>query len=60
MKARKNYKTLQDEFEESLAKVQPLFQKIEEIDDEIDRMVYALYELNEDDIGIIEEYLKGH
>ncbi|WJI09297.1 hypothetical protein FGU46_03885 [Methanobacterium sp. CWC-01] len=60
VKARKNYKTLKDEFEESLAKVQPLFQKIEEIDDEIDRMVYALYELNEDDIGIIEEYLKGH
>lgn len=49
VKARKNYQTLKNEFEESLAVVQPLLREIQDTDDEIDRMIYELYGLNEED-----------
>lgn len=59
VKLRSNYKTLKNEFEESQAMIQPLLREIQEKDDEIDRMVYELYELNEGEIEIIEESLNN-
>lgn len=52
VKARKNYQTLKNEFEESLAVVQPLLREIQDTDDKIDRMIYELYGLNEEENGI--------
>ena len=57
VKSRKNYQTFKNEFEDSLAKVQPLLREIALTDDEIDRMVYELYGLTEEEIGIIEDSL---
>ncbi|MDP2837314.1 MAG: TaqI-like C-terminal specificity domain-containing protein [Methanobacteriaceae archaeon] len=54
---RKTQELLKKEFEESLIKINPLLQKIEETDNEIDKMVYELYGLNEDEINIIENSL---
>lgn len=56
-KSRDNYTTLKKEFEVSLNKIKPLIYKIEETDDEIDQMVYELYGLSNEEIGIIEESL---
>jgi len=36
-----------------------LFNRIQEIDDKIDRKVYELYDLNADEIDLIENYWKG-
>lgn len=55
MKSRRNYQTLKNEFEESLAITQPLLREIQETDDEIDQMVYELYGLNKEEIKIIDE-----
>jgi hypothetical protein len=57
-KSRKNREYLERELNESLAIINPLLQGIKETDDEIDRMVYDLYGLNEDEIEIIENSLK--
>ncbi len=54
VKSRKNYQTLKNEFEESLAKIQPLLQQIKDTDAEINQMVYELYGLTEEEIKIIE------
>jgi hypothetical protein len=56
-KSRENREYLEREFIESLVIIKPLLRKIEEIDNEIDQMVYALYGLTDDEIGIIEENL---
>lgn len=53
------YQTLNNEFEESQAKVQPLIREITLADDEIDRMVYELYGLTEEEIGIVEGSLNN-
>lgn len=57
VKSRQNYQTFKNEFEDSLAKVQPLLQEIALTDNEIDRMVYELYGLTEEEIEIVEESL---
>ena len=57
VKARKNFQTLKDEFDESLTKIRPLLRDIEETDAEIDQMVYVMYGLTEEEIGIIESTL---
>lgn len=55
-KSRKNREYLEREFTESLAIIKPLLNDIEKTDSEINQMVYELYELNEDEIKIIETY----
>ena len=42
------------EFEASLAKLQPLMERIAATDDLIDQIVYKLYGLTEEEIGIVE------
>jgi hypothetical protein len=59
IKLRRYYQTLKNEYEESLAMVQPLLQEIALTDDEIDRMVYELYGLTDEEIGIVEESLNS-
>ncbi|WP_286478519.1 Eco57I restriction-modification methylase domain-containing protein [Methanobacterium sp. CWC-01] len=59
VKTRRNYQTLKKEFEESLSAIVPLQQRIQSTDDEIDRMVYELYGLSDDEIKIIEDSLKN-
>lgn len=54
-KSRKNREYLEREFDESVAIIKPLLQKIEETDNEIDQMVYELYGFTEDEIRIIED-----
>jgi len=53
-KQRKTQELLKKEFEESISKINPLLQKIEKTDKEIDQMVYELYGLNNEEIKIIE------
>jgi hypothetical protein len=57
--SRKNYQNHKNEFEESQAKVQPLLRVMALTDAEIDRMVYELYGLTEEEIGIIEGSLNN-
>ena len=45
---------LQAEFEGSLAKLQPLRERIRQTDGLIDAVVYRLYGLTEEEIGIVE------
>lgn len=59
VKSRQNYQNLKKEFEESVAVIAPLQQQIQTTDDEIDRMVYELYGLSDDEIQIIEDSLKN-
>lgn len=54
-KSRKNREYLESEFNESLAIIKPLLQKIHETDNEIDQMVYELYGLSEKEINLIEQ-----
>lgn len=56
MKARKNYQTLKNEFEENLVVIQPLLREIQETDDEIDRMVYELYGLTKRRLGLLRKF----
>jgi hypothetical protein len=55
VKSRDNYQTLKQEFEKSITIMNPLLQQITETDSEIDKLVYGLYGLNEDEIKIVEE-----
>jgi hypothetical protein len=57
-KSRKNREYLEREFTESLAIIKPLLQQIEETDNEIDRMVYELYGLTDDEIKIVDDGVK--
>ena len=56
-KQRKVQELLKNEFEESISKINPLLQKIEETDTEISQMVYDLYGLTEEEIKIIDDSL---
>ena len=58
-KSRKNREYLEREFNESLNIINPLLQEIKETDDEIDRMVYDLYGLTDEEIQIIEDSLQN-
>lgn len=55
---RKTQDLLEKEFNESLEIIEPLQRQIKETDDKINQLVYALYELTEEEINIIEESLK--
>jgi len=57
VKSRENYQILKQEFENSIKVVNPLLQQIKETDKEIDKMVYKLYGLTQDEIKIIEDSL---
>jgi len=59
-KQRKTQELLKKEFEESISKINPLLQEIEKTDKEINQMVYELYGLNDDEIGIIETSLESN
>ncbi len=45
---------LKAEFEGSLRKLEPLLERVRKTDELIDAMVYRLYALTEDEIGIVE------
>jgi hypothetical protein len=55
VKSRENYQTLKQEFEKSIAIINPLLQQLNKTDNEIDHMVYELYGLTEEEIKIIED-----
>ena len=55
---RKQQDLLEDEFNNSLAIIKPLQEKIKELDETINNIVYELYELTPKDIEIIEDSLK--
>ncbi len=50
-----NYKHLQEWYEDSMDKLQPLMGRIEATDGVIDLIVYRLYGLSDEEIKIIEE-----
>ena len=52
--AREKAELLKDEFVRSVAKLLPLREQIERTDRLIDGVVYRLYGLNEEEIGIVE------
>ena len=58
VKQRKTQELLESEFNESLTIIKPLQDKIIELDETINNMVYELYELTPEDIEIIENSLK--
>lgn len=58
-KSRKNRENLEREFNESQAIVNPLLMEIKRTDDEIDKMVYKLYNLTEEEIKIIEDIMNS-
>jgi len=49
---------LKEEYDKSIAKLNPLLQKIQDTDNLIDQIVYKLYGLTEEEIKIIEEGVK--
>ena len=51
---RKQQELLENEFKESLATIKPLQNKIQELETEINQLVYSLYDLTSEDIAIIE------
>lgn len=55
---RKQQDLLENEFNESLAIIKPLQEKIIELDETINNIIYNLYELTPKDIEIIEDSLK--
>lgn len=55
VKSRKNYQTLKEEFGKSINVINPLLLQIKETNSEIDKMVYDLYSLTDEEIKIIEE-----
>jgi hypothetical protein len=58
VRIRSDRELLTDEFEKSLETIKPLQHKIRSLNNEIDRRVYDLYGLTEEEIKIIEENLK--
>jgi hypothetical protein len=56
---RKTQEFLKKEFEISISKIRPLLQEIEETDNGIDKMVYELYGLTDDEIKIIEDSINS-
>lgn len=57
-KQRKTQDLLETEFNESVAIVHELQSQIEEIDSEINQLVYSLYGLTDEEIAIVEESLE--
>jgi hypothetical protein len=55
----KNSILLKNEFKESINLINPLLQQINETYSDIDKMVYGLYGLTQEEIKIIEESLDG-
>lgn len=55
IKPRKTQELLENEFNESLAVINPLLQEIDKTDKKIDEMVYELYGLSDEEIEIIEK-----
>lgn len=55
----KDYKLLKKEFENNLEVINPLIQKIEQTDNEINQMVYELYGLTEKEIKIVEDSINS-
>jgi uncharacterized coiled-coil DUF342 family protein len=53
--SRKEADKLEKEYTESIAIIQPLQIEIANIDKEIDKLVYELYGLNEEEIAIVEK-----
>jgi type II restriction/modification system DNA methylase subunit YeeA len=49
---------LKEEYDKSIAKLNPLLQKIKDTDDLIDQIVYKLYGLTEEEIGIVGQGVK--
>ena len=52
-KQRKIQELLKNEFEDSIKKINPLIEEINNTNNEIDRMIFELYSLNEDEVKII-------
>jgi hypothetical protein len=59
IKKRKTQELLKNEFTESINVINPLLIQIKETDKEIDKMVYDLYGLTDEEIKIIEESLNN-
>ncbi len=59
VKSRDNYQTLKQEFEKSIAFINPLLIQINRTDNEINQMVYDLYDLTTEEIKIIEDNLNS-
>lgn len=57
VKPRKTQQLLENEFNESIAVIKPLLQKIDETDKEVDEMVYDLYGLTDEEKRIVEDSL---
>lgn len=53
---RKTQELLETEFDESIAIINPLQEEIHEIEDAINRNVYRLYGLTDEEIEIIEKF----
>jgi hypothetical protein len=53
-KSRVHHDTLKDWYDSSVAKLNPLMTKIDATDALIDQIVYKLYGLTEEEIGIVE------
>jgi hypothetical protein len=59
IKSRKTREYLETEFAESLAIIKPLQSKIDAIDKQIDKLVYELYGLTDEEIQIIEDSINS-
>jgi len=56
LKTRETFDAIKTEYERSLSKLLPLKEKLQKTDRLIDQIVYKLYGLTEEEIGIVEEY----
>ena len=59
VRSRDNQELLRNEYQKSLNILTPLLQEIEQTDNEINSLVYELYDLTPTEIQIIEESLEG-
>ena len=55
---RKTQELLENEFNESISIIKPLQKEIQQLEKEIDNIIYELYDLTPDEINIIEDSLK--
>lgn len=53
-RSRRNREHLEEEFKESLVIINPLLHKIEQVDNEINNVIYELYNLTQEEIKVIE------
>jgi hypothetical protein len=54
----KDYNIIKNEFNESITIIKPLQKEIQQLEKEIDNIIYELYDLTPDEIKIIEDSLK--